>query len=61
VGLLLDNEADTKAANNYDWTALHGAACNGHEPIVKLLPNNRVDPRAADNDGCMLLLRMDMS
>jgi ankyrin repeat protein len=37
VRLLLEKGADVTAKDNIGWTALHRAARNGHEEVVKLL------------------------
>jgi ankyrin repeat protein len=36
VKLLLQEDAEVKAAENDGWTALHSATLNGHEAVIKL-------------------------
>jgi ankyrin repeat protein len=43
VKLLLEAKADVNAKASDGQTALHRAAGNGHEAVVKLLPEAKVD------------------
>jgi hypothetical protein len=47
---LLEAKADVKAKNNSEQTALHWAARNGHEAVVRLLLEAKADVEAKDND-----------
>jgi ankyrin repeat protein len=50
--ILLDNGANAGAQDQYGWTALHHAACEGYCEIVQLLINNHgVEISAQEEDG----------
>jgi hypothetical protein len=53
--VLLDYDAEAKAADNDGWTALHSAAENGHEAVVKILLDHGAEAKAANNDGWTVL------
>jgi hypothetical protein len=58
VGLLLEQKADVEAKAADGETALHGAARNGHEAVVRLLLlEKEVDVDVKDNDGITALHR----
>lgn len=48
VALALDQGADVdrRSSRLYDWTALHTASWNGHEPVVRLLLDRRASINA---------------
>ena len=48
---LLEQGADTVAANNDGWTALHAASENSHKAVARLLLEKGADAKAADKNG----------
>ncbi len=58
VKKLLNEGADVNATNNdNDWTALIGAALEGHSEITKVLLDNGANVNDKDEDGITALMR----
>jgi ankyrin repeat protein len=49
--LLVKNGTVVKAKDNGGWTALHMAAKNGHEMVMRLLLENKADVKTENNGG----------
>ena len=50
-----------RVANANDWTALHSAATEGHDSIVRLLLDEGADVSATDKDGDTVLFTAALS
>jgi len=51
IQFLLDNGTDGNLSSEDGSTALHMAARQGHEPVVRLLLNRHANPQARDRQG----------
>jgi ankyrin repeat protein len=58
VQLLLEKEADVKAADDFRMTALYQAASNGHEAVVQLLLEKGADVEEVDGLKSITALHM---
>jgi ankyrin repeat protein len=59
--LLLANQAEVNAKDNYGGTPLHAAAVGGYKDVVELLLANKAGVNAKNNDGWTPLHEAAMS